>query len=441
MPVKTTTISPRPLLRTSALLGGGLLLGISSIALQGCEEGDSPLSGLAEKCGLVCPTEGIAQGNASISGLASVDSFFGAVVDFTAAADGVDAKIRAELDAIALGLGLPEGAAAGEIRTKIEERLMFAVAGGLQVKYQEPKCEASVEVAASAAASCDAEVDPGSVQVQCQGSCDIDASAQADCQASGTLTCVGQAPNLQCEGSCTGTCELMGAATCDGTCRGTCTGECTVLDSQGNCAGACDGNCQGECELSAGGMCNGKCQGECEYTPPGGMCDANVKARCEAMVEANVECKGGCEGEATPPMVKAECEATVEAKAKASVECTPPSVEITWQWSATIDGDLQAQANFRAWVNSFRGQLAGLLAATAKAKILADLAVNLAGAAEGAVQGSIEDLSVEADLKTSIGAGCALLQLPDAVNLINAAGGQLTASVTASGEVFAAIGG
>jgi hypothetical protein len=439
MAEKTTNTSPRPLLRTSALLGGGLLLGISSFALQGCEDGESPLGDLPAKCGLVCPVEGIAQGNASISGLASVDSFFGAVVDFTAAAEGVDAKIRAELDAMALGLGLPEGATGAEIRAKIEGRIMAAVDGGLTVRYQEPKCEASVEVAASAAAACDTEVDPGSVQVQCQGSCDIDASAQADCQANGTLTCVGQAPNLQCEGTCTGTCELMGAATCDGTCRGTCTGECSVLDSQGNCAGACDGNCQGECELSAGGTCTGSCQGDCEYTPPGGMCDANVTARCEAMAEANVECKGGCEGEATPPMVKAECEASVEAKAKASVECTPPSVEITWQWNASLDAE--GQANFRAWVNSFRGQLAGLLAATAKAKILADLAVNLAAAADGAVKGGIEDLSTEADLKISIGAGCALKELPDAVNMINAAGGQLAGSVSASGEVFAAIGG
>ncbi|MEZ4383935.1 MAG: hypothetical protein R3A79_21565 [Nannocystaceae bacterium] len=435
-----TTDTPRPLLRTSALLGGGLLLGIASIALQGCED-SGPLGELAEKCGLVCPTEGIAQGNASISGLASVDSFFGAVVDFTAAADGVDSKIRAELDAIALGVGLPEGATGAEIRAKIEQRIAVSVAGGLQVKYQEPKCEASVEIAASAAAECDASVDPGSVEVQCKGSCDIDASAQADCQASGTLTCVGQAPNLQCEGTCTGTCELTAAAACDGTCRGECAGECSVLDSQGNCAGACDGNCKGECELNAGGDCQGNCQGECAYTPPGGMCDANVQARCEAMAEADVKCKGGCEGEATPPMVKAECDATVEAKAKASVECTPPSVEITWQWSADIDGDIQAQASFRAWVNSFRGQLAGLVAATAKAEILADLAVNLAASAEGAVQGGIQELSLEADLKTSIGAGCALDQIPDAVGLINAAGGKLAGSVSASGEIFAAIGG
>jgi len=58
------------------------------------------LDDLAGQCGLTCPKTGIVDGNASISGVASVDSFFQAVLDFQAKANNVSAGIDAQLAAI-----------------------------------------------------------------------------------------------------------------------------------------------------------------------------------------------------------------------------------------------------------------------------------------------------------------------------------------------------
>lgn len=416
------------------LMATGLALGFGATALQGCDD-------LAEQCGLTCPEKGILQGNASISGIASIDAFFGAVVDFKAAADSVSVGIRAELDAIAVGVGLEPGAAGADIKAAIDAKISAAVSGGLQIKAKPAECKASVEVAASAAAECDVEVDPGSVEAKCEGSCTIDASAQADCAAMGNLRCEGTAPSLECSGTCTGTCNLQAAASCEGTCRGTCNGTCSVQDASGNCNGACDGTCQGECELSAGGSCEGKCEGSCEWDPGMAECDASVQAKCEAAAEANVECQGECKGSVEPPEVSAECQATVEAKAEASVECTPPSVEIAWQWSADLEGDLDAQAEFKAWINNFKGQLGALVAATAKAEILVTGIGNLSAAAQGAVKGGIDEVKASGDLKASIGAGCALAVLGDVGTVLGEASGQLSANIEASASITAMAGG
>src|SRR5690606_16612898 len=87
------------------------------IPMAGCGEdglGDGPLGNLAEQCGLKCSAKGIVEGNASISGNASIDAFFGAVVDFKGAAEGLAADVQARLDAIAVSLGLEPGAASAD---------------------------------------------------------------------------------------------------------------------------------------------------------------------------------------------------------------------------------------------------------------------------------------------------------------------------------------
>jgi len=415
------------------LMTAGLALGFGMTALTGCDD-------LASQCGLVCPDSGVLQGNASISGIASMDSFFGAVLDFQASANTVTVNIRGELDAIAIGVGLEPGAAGADIKAAIDTKINAAVSGGLKIQAKPAECKASLDVTASAAAECDVEVEPGSVEVQCEGSCAIDASVQADCAASGNLRCEGTAPNLACEGTCTGECNLEVAASCEGTCRGACDGECSVKDASGNCAGACDGMCQGSCELKAGGSCGGSCEGSCEWDPGMAMCDASVQAKCEAAAEANVECSGSCNGDVKPPEVSAECEATVEAKAEASVECTPPSVEIAWQWSAELDGDVQAQGEFKAWINTFKGQLGALVAATAKARILVDGVGNLSTAGMAAIEGAAADLKADGDLKASIGGACALLQLEGVGTILGEVGGDLSASLSASAEITAMAG-
>lgn len=405
---------------------------------SGCE--DSPLGDLAAQCGLVCPEAGVLEGNASISGLANIDAFFGAVVDFTAAANTVNANVRAELDALAASVGLQAGAPAAEIAGAMKAKIDAAASGGVKVRAQEPKCQASVEVTAKAAASCDAKVDPGSVEVKCEGSCTIDASAQADCSAKGTLTCKGQAPNLQCSGTCSGNCTLEASAECSGTCRGVCSGECSVKDVNGNCAGECKGTCKGTCELKAGGECKGKCEGECEYTPPSGTCEATAEAKCEASADANIKCKGGCDGQVKPPEVSAECKAAVEAKANASVECTPPSLDISFQFKAGVNGD--AQAEFKAWIENVKLRYAAMLAAAAKAEILVELGANIATQGVAAVQGAAEAIaSGDVDLKASIGVGCALDELPNVSTTIQGSVSGLEGSLSAIGEITTSLGG
>jgi modification target Cys-rich repeat protein len=407
------------------------------IAWAGCDGEDSVLGDLAAQCGLTCPEQGIIEGNASISGIVSIDAFFGAVVDFTGAAKTVTASVRTQLDALALSVGLEAGASAADIRAAVAAKITANVEGGLVVKAQPPRCEANLDVTVDAAAACDVQADPGSIQVTCEGTCTIDASVQADCAAKGELKCKGQAPNLECSGTCTGDCSLEVAAACEGTCRGDCTGQCSVRDAAGNCKGKCEGTCQGTCELSAGGSCTGKCEGSCEYTPPMASCEANAEVRCTATADANIQCKGGCEGKVTPPSVSAECQATVEAKADASVECTPPSLDVTWAFKTGVDAD--AQADFKAWVGNFKGYFSGMLAGLAKAEILVESGQKLIVAADGAVTAAA-NAALEGDLKAKIGAGCALAAVPDVTTSLEGSAVGLNDSVNSVVEIQAAVG-
>src|SRR5438552_8955702 len=69
-------------------------------------------------CGFGCPGQvsdgvkikGVADGNAAITGVPSIDAFFGAVINFQSAADGVNAGIEAQLDAIKADFGLAANA-------------------------------------------------------------------------------------------------------------------------------------------------------------------------------------------------------------------------------------------------------------------------------------------------------------------------------------------
>lgn len=426
-------------MRSFGLIAGGMAAGLSITALQGC---DDAVGDLAEQCGLTCATEGVLEGNASISGVASVDAFFGAVVTFSRVSLEIAGGIQAELDAIALSLDLEPGASGADIKAAIQTKLEASINGGLQVKYAPPRCEVSVEATLEATAKCDAEVDPGMATVECQGSCEASASAEAKCEGDAELRCVGQAPDFNCQGTCSGSCRLDVAAACEGTCRGECQGDCSVQDASGQCQGACNGMCQGTCELSGGGSCSGSCEGECAYTPPSGMCEANATVRCEAKADAKVACNGRCDGEVTPPKAKAECEASAKAEANASVQCFPPQLEITWQWSAKLDGDVNAQAEFRAWLQGFRVRYAALIAALKRAELVVKVGADLAAAAEGAVKGSIDvAASGDVDLKTGVGLGCALNALGDVGTAVQQATGRLQGSITAAAEVSGSIGG
>jgi hypothetical protein len=429
---------------------------VSAVALWLASSCGSDAPEISAPCGLTCPSDGLADGRAGISGVASVDGFFSAVLGVRDAAGAVSGTIRAELEGMAKGLGI-EGAAdlsldelTSQVRAGIEAKISASVDGSLSIEFQPAKCEADLEVSAKAAAECDVEADPGSIEAKCEGTCEVSAEVAAECSAMGTLSCSGQAPGFACEGTCSGSCQLEVAAECGGSCNGTCEGECSAcaggaceMDGDGfvaNCAGTCSAGCRGECKLDGGGSCAGRCEGTCEYTPPSGMCEANATAKCDVSAMADAKCEGKCEGSVEPPMVKAECAAQVEAKAKAEIVCTPPSLSVEFQFAAGLDAD--AQAEFKAWLEGFKGRFAAMLAARAKLDFVAEAAVDLVAAAGGAVEGSIDAaLGGDLSVKLVVGLACALEELPEVQVVLAEAQGQLTASADAFVEISRVVAG
>jgi hypothetical protein len=61
-------------------------------------------------CDVGCSQEGIAQGNASITGVKSLDGFFESVIRFDAKAGQISASIDAELRALAADFGVDQAA-------------------------------------------------------------------------------------------------------------------------------------------------------------------------------------------------------------------------------------------------------------------------------------------------------------------------------------------
>ncbi|EDM75206.1 hypothetical protein PPSIR1_41054 [Plesiocystis pacifica SIR-1] len=429
-------------------LACGLISGLA-ITAPGCDVAED----LAKQCGLVCPDNGIAEGNASISGVVSIDAFFGAVIAVRDAAATVSGNVRGELEGIAASLEI-EGyqelsfdelalAVQGGLQAKFEANLE----GGLTISFEPPRCQANVDIAVQAAAECDVDVDPGMIEVQCMGSCEVSAEVAAQCEAEGTLECTGKAPDFSCSGTCSGSCQLDVAAGCSGTCSGTCSGECSACvggecetDGMGNitnCAGSCSANCEGTCELEAGGECGGRCEGECTYMPAEGGCEAGATAKCDVSAMADVECQGGCEGDVQPPEVSAECQASVEAKAEASVECTPPSLSVEFQFAAGLDAD--AQAEFKIWLEGFKTRFAAMAAASAKLDGVSVALEGLLSASVDLIPNVIADLEAEGglDLSATIGLSCALTE----AEFVGEALAGATTDVTGSLSAFTMISG
>ncbi len=405
------------------LLGCGLVIGMAATATQGCDPGD-----IAEQCGLVCDEMAFLEGKVNISGTASIDAFFGASLDFSGATAKVAGDIQAELDAL-YGLVGADGSA--DFKAKLDAKLSGWIEGGLTIDAQPPRCEANLDVSVQAAAACDADVKPGMIEAKCEGSCKVSAEAQADCQAMGNLTCTGTAPNLQCEGTCSGGCDLKVAAACDGTCTGKC-------GAEENFKGTCDGMCEGQCDVKAGAKCEGSCTGSCEYTAPMGGCDASAEAKCDVSGMAEAKCEGSCSGKATPPEVSAECKASVDAKAEASVQCFPPSLTVGFKLKGGLDADASAQ--FDAFINNFKLRFSALLAALARAEGLISVGGALGQGGLTAITDAAGQISADGDFKAKFGAACAIKMLPAAGQLVTGAVGELSGKVSAAASVTAAVG-
>mgnify|MGYP001222472035 CR=1 FL=1 len=357
----------------------GLFTGISASAVQGCGEG-----GICGPCG------GIATGQLSISGDARLDGFFKAVADLDGAIGTINADFEANIAALAEVWGYGEVGAAidgafvtglvGHIRGEINA----SISGGISIDYQPPSCSASVNVAVEAQASCEAnagcecdvEVDPGEVSVACEGKCE--GSCSGECM--GDLSCQTGSAGVECSGTCEGSCDLSAGGACEGTCNGGCDGECSLVNADGECRGECSGTCTGSCELKAEASCSGTCHGTCkaEVMPPG--CEGEIS--CSG--ECSGECGGSCEGNFEPPSASAECEceasadcnAQASAQAEANVSCTPPSLELKFEFGGSLAGDVSAQAAFTAKMKELRLRGVAILQGFANMKALIDGEVN-----------------------------------------------------------------
>jgi hypothetical protein len=386
---------------------------------------DTVVTALAAQCGLVCPggmldgvmVKGVVDGNAAISGVPSVDAFFGAVVNYQTAADNVSAGIEAQLNLIKGDFGL---AATEKLQTALKAQFDANLEGGVVFQYQPPRCAVDAAATLQAQARCEGKVDPGSVMVECDGGCNVQASADVKCAADVDLKCTYTGPTVDCKGSCSGTCEakLDAAAKCSGTCRGMCMGSCSAFsDEKGTqCAGSCDGMCMGSCEakLEASAECKGTCRGECTVTNPTGGCMGAARAECHATAKAKVMCEGKCEGEFTPPMAKVECQASAKAEAHLNVQCTPPTLALSYKLKAKAGAELMAQAKFEGALRSLVSvRLPALLQASARATSIATAGEGLRVSAGDAVKASFTTLAkADASLKATFGVKCAFDELP-----------------------------
>ena len=410
----------------------GLML--IAAAFAGCGGGDDgpglpdiPIpagaEALAEQCGIdiKCEAGGIAEGNASISGVGSIDAFFQSVLNFKGRADVVASGIDAEVSAIGASFGIEGDVAAG-----LQAQISANLEGGLKVVAEPAKCEVDVQASVQASARCEGMVDPGSVMVACEGGCEVEASADLDCGADADVSCTFTGPSIMCEGGCEGTCTLDAAAECSGTCNGTCEGTCSLMNAEGQCAGSCSGTCMGSCEATVSAMCSGTCNGSCTKTNPEGGCEGAVHASCEAHAGATVMCDGRCSGNVTPPSAKVECEASAKAEASMNVECSPPRVAITYQFKAGIDAS--AQAKFEAGIRSLEAHLPVLLASLQKGDIVIKAGAELGEA--GAKAGT--------DFRVLFGLKCALGELGTVKSTLTDASARLSASADAASGVVGA---
>jgi hypothetical protein len=432
----------------SVLLAAATLVGCGEDGVPGVPGGpslkDDPLvRAAAEACDIDidCEGGGIAEGNAAISGMAKVDTFFQSVINFQAKADSISGSIDAELAAIRTSFGLEAGA---DIGAGIKAQAMASGVASLKIVAEPAKCSVDAQASVQASARCEGEVNPPMAMVECKGSCEADVNAEVMCDASADIECTFQGPSIECEGSCTGTCTLEASASadCSGTCKGECDGECSVMNTAGECEGKCEGTCGGSCEveMKAGAMCEGTCRGECTATNPSGGCEGSARASCKAKGDASVMCEGSCDGEVTPPSASVECEASAKAEASLNVECSPPRVEI--QFELMADADVEAQAEFTAKLKVLEARLPKILASLKRANLVLDAGEGLAVDGVAAVEASIEgagEAAAAGNFRVLFGLNCAVGELAKVGPAVEDSIASLSGSVSAAAEITAAL--
>ena len=426
------------------LLTSAALLVAAGFAIPGCSEAQKAAEAGAEQCGLTCDAEMVANGKANVSGVANIDSFFQAVVDFQSTAQLVTDGLTEPLARLKAQVGLSADASAADFQAAVVAK--YGLAGNIAIAYAPPRCEVSAQATVEATAKCDVNVNPGTAKVECSGRCDAEvqvSGGELSCEGDAKLNCTAPSANVACSGNCKGTCTLDAAATCNGTCNGQCDGTCSVEDSDGNCAGTCDGTCSGKCELTGGGECQGTCDGECSVEAQGGSCDANAKVECFAEPpegELNVQCSGKCEGEVTPPSASAECEASAKASAEVHAECTPPSIEVTYQFAASATADMQAafEGQFMA---SLQANLGAVVANLKRADIVLKAGADVVAKIPAVTDSFNAAASGDVNLKIAAGLACAVTNIAAVPNIITDATSSLSGSVSTSATFVAGLKG
>ena len=449
----------------------------------------------SELCG---PCGEVTMGDSTISGDARLDGFFKAVGSLGAGTATIQADFRANLEEIAAAFDV-EGAADMElsalvtaVKGAVEGRIDATAEGGLKVEFQPPKCSANVSVAVDAQASCEAkagcevsaECTAGEVSVncsgQCSGSCEgecsggsleckAELSVEGKCEGSCKGSCEVKGPTVACEGACNGTCTVEAGASCTGTCDGNCTGTCDGSTVDGvACAGECEGTCSAECHIQGAANCSGSCNGKCEYTPADGSCEGSCKGECYVETTAEVgctgeapKCNGKCEGSCsaectgtvTPPSCSAEgsceasadCQASASAEASASMECTPPSIDIAFDFQANLDA--QAKAEFMADIELFRVKMMAMVQGMFKLRALVDAEYATSIGIESPV--AVITAQVEGMLSADIGSfdvapgliPCVIPAFEDSVSILGSVVTDTSATISGQIEMFAIIQG
>jgi hypothetical protein len=230
---------------------------------------------------------------------ATLEAFLAAAAEFSDAAIGVQNDLLAACQRMGRALGMPEadlagsgpegtrtvcGAVTDRYRSELQA-VRAATSARVEFQTRPPRCEVSVDAYARCVGECEANVDPGSVEVRCEG---------------GEI-------RGRCTAQCTGRCAVDVAGQCGGTCEGICEGRCAATASDGSCAGRCEGTCRGRCVVEAQASCSGECRGGCSV----------------AMQEPY------CTGRMQPPSASAECRAACDARLDAQARCTPGETRLT----------------------------------------------------------------------------------------------------------------
>jgi hypothetical protein len=366
----------------------------SMVVAQGCDVPVEPGGFTVSDFDLEGPLDTACPATGDVPG---VDTFLIATAAVQDAAGSVREDVRAELEALAQGLGLETSSSStsSELAAQVKAAMLVALEGkaqGLEIVHEAALCVLDTDMALAAAVGCDpvAEVD---APVDCLGTCAGTVGATFECSGDAALHCEAASPEVACGTDCIGTCasEIVDEA-CAGSCIGTCDGICTAVEPDGSCSGTCLGLCEGICGLvSPGGACDGTCLGDCVTASESPDCEDTAVPTCVPGLTGVVECEELCRGSVSVPGLVDACTAPVAALANAAMECMPPFSQARAAFLTDV-GEAEA-AELQVWADDMAARLSTMLAAQARAKSLLDSALSpdtgLASAVDGLTSAAV----------------------------------------------------